>query len=550
MSRLPVKRAARARSRISLRKSVEMFSRRVRQLESYLQACGISVPEPFHADANMLQWLTDSYAPPSDTTLAVGGPVHNYLETLDINVCASSSQSNVDQTVNAESGPSALFGNGSFPLSDANDVSQQGQVLEGIQAGPFSSIDFTFDADLVWSSLMLPAPNLGIDGKMSDFCPLWPMGSLPADSQRHDDHSSTTHTIPEDDESTDDEEHSEITAQLSGRLGTLLRAPNGEWRFYGATSNLHLMRDEHAARPPPHDQRHHKAQVRLEQAGLGHSVSRELITHLANLYFTWQDPSLHVVDRFAFEAARERYIDSYEETGLYSELLVNSICAIGASFERERHPELPGPLNEFFANRAKTILDLDLESPRISTVQALTILSTHEGATSQDTRGWLYSGMAIRLAYDLGLHISPAKYVTSGVMSAEEARVRRVAFWGAFSTDRMWGFYLGRPFHNNLEDIHVERPSTDGTESPKQTWAPYGTPGRDPPALPSSQELLSARWVALYFRVDVTKIELVALGEETLNKLEKWKSDMPEELAVDINALDAKIHLPQTLIMQ
>jgi hypothetical protein len=57
-----------------------------------------------------------------------------------------------------------------------------------------------------------------------------------------------------------------------------------------------------------------------------------------------------------------------------------------------RHPGLPTPLADFFGNRAKSLLNSELDYPRLSTVQALAILSIHEGAATRDTRGWLYSG--------------------------------------------------------------------------------------------------------------------------------------------------------------
>lgn len=42
----------------------------------------------------------------------------------------------------------------------------------------------------------------------------------------------------------------------------------------------------------------------------------------------------------------------------------------------------------------------------------------------------------MRLAVDFGLHVSTKAYVEAGSMSAEEARGRRVAFWGAYATDQ------------------------------------------------------------------------------------------------------------------
>lgn len=42
----------------------------------------------------------------------------------------------------------------------------------------------------------------------------------------------------------------------------------------------------------------------------------------------------------------------------------------------------------------------------------------------------------MRLAFDLGLHIDMTPYVQNGSMSAREAEVRRVAFWGNFIVDQ------------------------------------------------------------------------------------------------------------------
>jgi len=107
----------------------------------------------------------------------------------------------------------------------------------------------------------------------------------------------------------------------------------------------------------------------------------------------------------------------------------------------------------------------------------------------------------MRLAFDLGLHIDPMEYVTTSKMSTEEARVRNITFWGTFATDRMWGFYLGRPFHNTVENVTLRRP----TEGPfgngnnvRDLWTPYGTPTADQHFLPNFQQLISGRWIALY----------------------------------------------------
>jgi hypothetical protein len=45
-------------------------------------------------------------------------------------------------------------------------------------------------------------------------------------------------------------------------------------------------------------------------------------------------------------------------------------------------------------------------------------------------------GMSMRLAFDLGLHLDMTPYVERGDMSAFEADVRRIAFWGSYAADQ------------------------------------------------------------------------------------------------------------------
>jgi hypothetical protein len=106
----------------------------------------------------------------------------------------------------------------------------------------------------------------------------------------------------------------------------------------------------------------------------------------------------------------------------------------------------PKPLPEFFADKAKVLLELEINSPCVSTLHTMVLLSGHEAAAGRDTRLWLYSGtspgpkvdldadspplgMAARLSFDLGLHIDSDPYVKTGLFSAAESEARRTTFW-------------------------------------------------------------------------------------------------------------------------
>lgn len=137
---------------------------------------------------------------------------------------------------------------------------------------------------------------------------------------------------------------------------------------------------------------------------------------------------------------------------------------MGAAFEPRHHPTFityPKSLADFFADRAKTLLEIELDSPSIATVQALVILSGHDIGCTRDGRGWLYSGlfpatkpeyrghnkfltalfalttgMAMRLAFHLALHLDMTSYLTSKSISLEEANLRRDVFWAAYTVDQ------------------------------------------------------------------------------------------------------------------
>jgi hypothetical protein len=80
-------------------------------------------------------------------------------------------------------------------------------------------------------------------------------------------------------------------------------------------------------------------------------------------------------------------------------LTTTNRCSLGAAFETRYHPSFvtfPKSLVEYFGDRAKALLEIELDSPSVATVQVLVIMSSHEIGNGQDTRGWLYSGMSIR----------------------------------------------------------------------------------------------------------------------------------------------------------
>lgn len=117
-----------------------------------------------------------------------------------------------------------------------------------------------------------------------------------------------------------------ITSSLSARMGSLQIAEDGQLRYYGPTSNLHLY---HAglhslSRSTIRHVATEGTQV-LARAGLDHPVAHDVERHLAQLYFAWEDPAIHVVDEEVFFLEKQKWKTGHTNTPYYSETLNNAM---------------------------------------------------------------------------------------------------------------------------------------------------------------------------------------------------------------------------------
>jgi hypothetical protein len=357
------------------------------------------------------------------------------------------------------------------------------------------------------------------------------------------------------------EASSPLVDQLASSMGSLQIAEDGQLRFYGATSNLHLLvhgmrRTSHCIPFPTADD----IQSTLDAAGVGQSVDPELEEHLIKLYFCWEDPSIHLVQEETFYRERQKCKAGIGPSKFYSEVLVNAMCAVGASLTSRHCIDLPEPLLEFFSLRARALLDVELDSPTLSTVQSLGILSGVESIRTNDARGWLYSGMAARLATDLGLHLEHGLAVDAGIIDAEEAALRADLFWGVFIHERMWSLYLGRPV--SLDEKVITAPTHSRTNTQIKYWRPYEDEHEDfdfPPLPNHIDELhsVNATLCAKMTRIRETLYSDLGLhspGAQVLHdfassmrlELLQWLSELPDMLRVDLSSVSA-LYVPHVL---
>ncbi|PSN74262.1 hypothetical protein BS50DRAFT_627606 [Corynespora cassiicola Philippines] len=243
-----------------------------------------------------------------------------------------------------------------------------------------------------------------------------------------------------------------------------------------------------------------------------------LITHLCKLFF------IHLGCSFPF-LQRERFMRDLEEKQVDA-ILVDAVCALAARFSN--HPMLTGrneaqkdqkeqkegeseatkiPPSEHgqaFAQRAKSAIPDSFPCPSVAVVQAALLLAYDEFGASRDSGLWMYLGISIRMAQDLGMQtleglryegrdgptpsavrtdpkggldatpkLSEQRRRRSSAPAEEEQRAvereRLDTFWSIFFLDRVISSGTGRPVTLRDRDIEISFPSLDDVD-PSSGW--------------------------------------------------------------------------------
>jgi hypothetical protein len=89
-----------------------------------------------------------------------------------------------------------------------------------------------------------------------------------------------------------------------------------------------------------------------------------------------------------------------------------------------------------------------MDSPTLATTQAAMILSGHEAANGRDSRAWIYSGMAVQMATDLGLHLNiglDGKYLDVVTDLERVVALRNNIFWVVYASNTYASLYCRQP---------------------------------------------------------------------------------------------------------
>ncbi|KAK6004300.1 hypothetical protein QM012_009150 [Aureobasidium pullulans] len=294
-----------------------------------------------------------------------------------------------------------------------------------------------------------------------------------------------------------------------------------------------------------------------EQFALGNAarqtgMPQKVMAKLLQLHFTWVAPMFMWVYRPAFMR------DMTTGGTYYSEFLLCVLCAHSSKYQ-------DGQYSELLLTRVRNLLGLAIQQPSsIPTVQALLQFSARELAQGSISQAWVYSGIAFRMATDLGLQHNGSVISSLKSLSPVDLEVRRRLFWSCYFWDKAISMYTGRlPALTDLP--HTSLDFVDET-SETETWSPYNgesfsltklPPGQYPPMRSHAVScftnsckiavIINDIILQLYSRRDrhITESSL----HDIRARLDTWRAQSPSHLKYDPDNLPA-VSPPPHIITQ
>ncbi|KAI8986988.1 fungal-specific transcription factor domain-containing protein [Pilobolus umbonatus] len=275
---------------------------------------------------------------------------------------------------------------------------------------------------------------------------------------------STTETIvkrEQDSSSSDHEKNHKNLDDEANNMGSLSIDESGQLRYYGKSSGFYMIRNS-----KNFQDRVFQFNSSGRNYGEDSSLSlpfvvdpfelppKDLSDHLLDLYFSYFYPLLPLLHKKTFMESINN--DTRDQP---PPILLNAIYAVASRVSPDIRvraiPSKPETAGDVFFERARLLLDLEWDSFRVYTVQSLLLMSSHQNGALKTTRGWLYSGMAIRMSQNLGLH----RNCDSWALTAVEKEERKRAFYCCFVVDRLSCAMHGRSPMIDERDYDAPYPS-------------------------------------------------------------------------------------------
>ncbi|KAF7539671.1 hypothetical protein G7054_g2009 [Neopestalotiopsis clavispora] len=242
-------------------------------------------------------------------------------------------------------------------------------------------------------------------------------------------------------------------ALARARAGQLrkLRAGSAS-QFFGGTSLFQIHGDEAPATSPQHNQVNELLSPSFAAQNQVQAFSPSAVSDPGQFPYSAHDDMCQTLMAQFFRSQypynmcvyREFFLRDYD-IGVgryYSEVLLYAICATGALASAD--PSMLA-MSEIFASQAEFLVYTSLDKPDLTLLQAMILLGYRFIGHGKASKGWLFCGMAFRLAHEMGLHLDPNNWGQSEPVLDRDREISRRVYWSAFNADKQVSLYFGRP---------------------------------------------------------------------------------------------------------
>lgn len=231
-----------------------------------------------------------------------------------------------------------------------------------------------------------------------------------------------------------------------------------------------------------------------------------------------------------------------------SDFLLLCIFGLAARHLPKNSPDFQGVAGqgEELIQRARTLLlrEMSAPCPRIPTIQGLLILGGRQCAMGNNSEGWLYTGMAIRMMTDMGLHLDIVGLARLERWTPAEIEARKRLYNSAYLWDKTLSLSLGRfpsltrrPYPageilDKFDDERVWRP-VHATELCAESFSP--TPAWSSSTFCSFSSLheITTDMVTLFSASAGTAESFSAQVEDLDGRCRRWYDETPVYLRID-----------------
>ncbi|KID91374.1 positive regulator of purine utilization [Metarhizium guizhouense ARSEF 977] len=233
---------------------------------------------------------------------------------------------------------------------------------------------------------------------------------------------------------------------------------------------------------------------------------KSLALKLVRAYFHRANPQIPILERACFTKIFDRaYSDKGRGLRPREQYLLNMVFAIGCSHgfinEQDKDKAIGAPCvgsnssesklspEEYYSRACMYFDQCIMREKSLEVLQAVLLLASFSLLRPVLPGAWYITGIAMRMAIDLGLHCdtddapnrvpNPKEHSQPGVsdrgerVEAEETaqanirEARRRLWWCTYSLDRLVSISAGRPFSISDNDVCTPLPSLDEDDTPK-----------------------------------------------------------------------------------